>query len=107
MHIVGERLHVREFRIGVQHALGIALAFPRVVDVDVDVAGVLASTGAAASFALVLAGAWAADASGDRARNASKTDVDARMSKPPENIFRSILLCPSETRQSIFGCDPR
>ena len=43
--VVGEGLHVRELGVGVQHAAGVALGLPGVVDVDVDVAGVLHAGG--------------------------------------------------------------
>ena len=43
--VVGEGFHVGEFRVGVQDAGGVALAFPGVVDVDVDVAGVFHAGG--------------------------------------------------------------
>ena len=45
MNIVREGFHVRKFGVGVQHAVGVALAFPSVVDVDVDVAGVFHAGG--------------------------------------------------------------
>ena len=45
MHVVGEGLHVGEFGVGVEHAVGVAFALPGVVDVDVDVAGVLHAAG--------------------------------------------------------------
>ena len=45
VHVVGQRLHVGELRVGVQHAVGVALALPGVVDVDVDVAGVFHAGG--------------------------------------------------------------
>ena len=40
MDVVGEGLHVGELVVGLDVAAGVALAFPGVVDVDVDVAGV-------------------------------------------------------------------
>ena len=43
--VVGEGFHVREFGVGMQFAAGVALAFPGVVDVDVDVAGVFHAGG--------------------------------------------------------------
>ena len=45
MNVVGQRLHVGEFVIGVQHAIRVALAFPGVVDVDVNVAGIFHAGG--------------------------------------------------------------
>ena len=40
MHVVGQGFHVGELGVGVEDATRVALAFPGVVDVDVDVAGV-------------------------------------------------------------------
>jgi len=40
MHVVGEGFHIGELAVGVQHARSIALPFPCVVDVDVDVPSV-------------------------------------------------------------------
>ena len=45
MNVVGKRLHVRKFVVGVEDAACVALAFPGVVDVDVDVAGVFHAGG--------------------------------------------------------------
>src|SRR3546814_18530592 len=38
MDIIGERLHVGKLRIGLQHAVGVALALPAIVDVDIKIA---------------------------------------------------------------------
>src|ERR1019366_1111685 len=40
VNVVGQSFHVREFVVGVKDTAGIAFAFPGVIDVDVDVAGV-------------------------------------------------------------------
>ncbi len=40
MNVVRQRFHVRELVIGLDDARGVALAFPGVVDIDVEVAGV-------------------------------------------------------------------
>ena len=45
MHVVGQRLHVGKLRVCVQHAVGVALALPGVVDVYVDVTSVFHSSG--------------------------------------------------------------
>ena len=38
--VVGQRLHVGKFVVGLDESIGVALALPGVVDVDVDVAGI-------------------------------------------------------------------
>src|SRR4029079_18088632 len=43
--VVGECFHVGEFGIGGEDAAGVALAFPSVIDVDVDVASVFHARG--------------------------------------------------------------
>ena len=43
--VVGERLHVGKLVVGVDDAAGVAVAFPGVVDVEVDVASVTHSAG--------------------------------------------------------------
>jgi len=43
--VVGEGFHVRELVVGMEEAVGVALAFPGVVDVDVGVAGVFHAGG--------------------------------------------------------------
>ncbi len=45
MDIVGQRLHVGKLFVGVEHSSLVALALPGVVDVDVDVPGILHARG--------------------------------------------------------------